>query len=102
MSRENVEIVRSIFIPWENGDFSSVEWADADIAFATPKEGNRAVSMRCRACGVIGLRRGKTGPHCPKSSSRPGTACWSSRGSEGGAKAVEPRTRTFQVRACSL
>jgi SnoaL-like domain len=33
MSEENVEIVRSIFTSWENGDFSSVEWADADIAF---------------------------------------------------------------------
>jgi len=33
MSRENVEIVRAICAPWARGDFSSVEWAHAEIEY---------------------------------------------------------------------
>ena len=33
MPSTNVELVRSIHASWERGDYSSVEWADADIEF---------------------------------------------------------------------
>jgi hypothetical protein len=33
MSEENVEIVRSIFAPWERGDYRSSEWAHPEISF---------------------------------------------------------------------
>lgn len=33
MASANVELVRSIFADWEQGDFSSTEWADPQIEY---------------------------------------------------------------------
>ena len=33
MSRENVEIVRSIYAAWERGDYGSTEWAHPEIDY---------------------------------------------------------------------
>lgn len=42
MSQENVDVVRSISAPWEQGDFSSVVWAHPEIEFETPTGRQRA------------------------------------------------------------
>jgi ketosteroid isomerase-like protein len=34
MSQENMEVVRSVYVPWRRGDFSSTEWAHPEIEFA--------------------------------------------------------------------
>jgi hypothetical protein len=45
MSSPNVELVRSIFEAWEQGDWSSTEWADPDIQFVVV-EGVQAGDFR--------------------------------------------------------
>jgi ketosteroid isomerase-like protein len=37
VSEQNVETVRRIHEPWARGDFSSVEWADPEIVWRSPK-----------------------------------------------------------------
>jgi ketosteroid isomerase-like protein len=36
VSEENLELVRSIYERWEQGDYSSNEWADPEIEFSAP------------------------------------------------------------------
>jgi ketosteroid isomerase-like protein len=36
MSEENVETVKRIYAAWNDGDFSSTEWADPGIEFSVP------------------------------------------------------------------
>jgi ketosteroid isomerase-like protein len=53
MSQENVEILRSLYLAWERGDYSSLEWAhpEIDIVFA---DGPSPGSVR----GLGGLTEG--------------------------------------------
>jgi ketosteroid isomerase-like protein len=39
MSQENVEMVKLLFARWNEGDYSSTEWADPDIAFVMKTPG---------------------------------------------------------------
>lgn len=54
MSRENVELVRSIFSAWERGDFSSVDWAHPEIEWVIPDGLSPA-----RWSGLAGLVEGE-------------------------------------------
>ena len=49
----NVELVRSIFERWEEGDFSSAEWADPEIQFAWADGPSPA-----RWSGLVGMAEG--------------------------------------------
>ncbi len=50
MSRENVELVRSIHEAWERGDYSSTEWIDPDLEWVIA-DGPEP----CSGKGLIGL-----------------------------------------------
>jgi hypothetical protein len=50
MSQENVELVRAICAPWEHGDYSSAEWAHAEIEVVNP-DGPTPGSWR----GLVGM-----------------------------------------------
>jgi ketosteroid isomerase-like protein len=51
MSQENVEIAQEIFGSWERADFSSAEWADADIEFMLQSGADDAVHRGIEAMG---------------------------------------------------
>jgi ketosteroid isomerase-like protein len=51
-SSPNLDFVRSIYAAWERGDYSSVEWADAEIEFVFAADGPDPVSWM----GVDGMR----------------------------------------------
>jgi len=51
---ENLDLVRSIFVAWERGDFSAADWADPQIEYSVSgglAEGERSI-------GVAGMARG--------------------------------------------
>ena len=41
MARENVEVVRSLYERWAEGDYSAVDWADPEIEFVMADGLNR-------------------------------------------------------------
>jgi len=51
MSEENVETARRIYRDWEQGDFSSVDWADPDIEFMLGSGADEAVHRGTEAIG---------------------------------------------------
>jgi ketosteroid isomerase-like protein len=53
----NVELVGSIFAPWERGDFSSAEWAHPEIEFVIVDLPDLSGSWR----GVAGMAEGYSG-----------------------------------------
>jgi ketosteroid isomerase-like protein len=51
VSEENVQAVRRICEAWAKGDFSSVDWADAEVEFRTPEFGKSRTVHGVEAMG---------------------------------------------------
>jgi hypothetical protein len=49
---ENLDLVRSIYAPWERGDFSDVEWADLDIEYTTVDGPSPGTAVGIQAMGA--------------------------------------------------
>jgi hypothetical protein len=55
MSRENVEVVRSIYAGWECGDYTSAEWAHPEIEYVIA-EGPAQGRWKGLAAMAVGVR----------------------------------------------
>jgi ketosteroid isomerase-like protein len=49
----NLEVVRSIFVAWERGDFRAVDWADPDIDFVIDDGISRSGGSGVAAMGEL-------------------------------------------------
>ena len=52
---ENLDLVRSIFVAWERGDFGETDWADPEIEHVFADGPNPGSFQRDRALADLGL-----------------------------------------------